>query len=374
VAAAALVVAALAGCGSSSKSSSTSTASTSPSAHQFSAAAQVKLRQAVQGYVGSGKFPGLVAAVSSPQGSFVYAAGESNVAMHAAMQANEYFRIGSITKTFTATVILQLAQQGKLSLNDPLSKYEPQIPNAASISIRELLNMTSGIRHGSSPLPNAQNPQKSLTSQQVIANTVKHAPLSAPGKAYNYSDTGYLILGEVASKVTGTEIGTLIQRQILAPLGLHHTVYAAGTTLPAPTAHGYKYAHGQAHDATNWNEAWAGSAGAMASTVGDLQAWAPALATGKGILSPGMQQQRLQTVSAGSGTSYGLGILGIGGYWGHDGEVAGYDSLVLYSPQTKTTIVALGTTSPLANVPAQPTLEALPYVAAALIKALPGAS
>jgi D-alanyl-D-alanine carboxypeptidase len=220
------VAAVAVGCGSSSKkSSSTSTANPTASSKQFSPAVQAKLRQAVQSYVGTGKFPGLVVGISSPEGSFLYAAGSSNLGTHAPLQVNQVFRIGSITKTFTATVILQLAQQGKLSLSDPLSKYEPQIPNASSITIRELLNMTSGIRHGSSPTPNAQNPQSSLSPQQVIANTTRHPLLFTPGTKYSYSDTGYLILGEVATKVTGTDIGTLIQHQILTPLGLHHTVY-----------------------------------------------------------------------------------------------------------------------------------------------------
>jgi D-alanyl-D-alanine carboxypeptidase len=362
---------AVVGCGSSKKSPSTATAGTTPSAHQFSPAIQAKLRQAVNGFVGTGKFPGLLVGISSPQGSFLYAAGYSNVATHAPLQANEVLRIGSITKTFTATVILQLAQQGKLSLNDPLSKYEPQIPNASSITIRELLNMTSGIRHGSSPFPSAQNPQKSLTPQQVIANTVKHPLLFAPGTKYSYSDTGYLILGEVATKVTATDIGTLIQRQILTPLGLHHTVYAPGPPLPSPTAHGYRYVHGQAQDTTSWNEGWAGSAGTMASTLADLEAWAPALATGKGILSPSMQQQRLQMVNTGQGISYGLGIAQITGFFGHDGEVVGYNATMLYSPQANATLVVMGNTSPLLNVPAQPTLETLPYVADALVKTLP---
>ena len=142
--------------------------------------------------------------------------------------------------------------------------------------------------------------------------------------------------------------------------------------MPAPAAHGYQLVHGQAFDATNFNQGWAGSAGAMVSTVGDMEAWAPVLATGKGILTPSMQQQRLQMVPQGTpGATYGLGILSITGYLGHDGEVNGYNSFVLYQPQAKIAIVALATTSPSIDVPPQPTLEVLPYVATALVRALP---
>lgn len=112
----------------------------------------------------------------------------------------------------------------------------------------------------------------------------------------------------------------------------------------------------------------------MASTVGDLATWARALLTGSGILSPSVQAQRLQMVNTGSGATYGLGILKITGFLGHNGEVAGYDSVALCSPQVKLTVVILGNTSPTLNEPPQRTLETLPYVATAVVKAIPGAS
>lgn len=365
--------AAIVGCGSSSKSSS-STTTASPAAKSFSPATQAKLRQAVQGFVGPGKFPGMVVAVLSPQGSFTYATGYSNLATHAPMSTSDVLRIGSITKTFTATVILQLVQQGKLSLNDALSKYEPQIPHASSITIRELLNHTSGLVHGGTGNSYFQHPQQSPSPQQVIASAVAKPLLSPPGKAYHYSDVGFLILGEVAQKVTGTDIGTLIQRQILTPLGLHHTAYAPGTSIPSPAAHGYTTRNGKQSDTINWDYAFAGSAGSMASTLSDLEIWAPALATGKGILSPAMQQQRLSgmVTVTGGGVTYGLGVFEVAGFLGHDGEVPGYNSVVLYSPQKQETAIVLGNTSPILNIPQQPNLESFPNMLTALSQALGG--
>lgn len=366
---------AIAGCGSSSKSSSSSATTTTatPPAKSFSPATQAKLRQAVQSFVGPGKFPGMVVAVLSPQGSFTYATGYSDLAGHTPMSTSNVLRIGSITKTFTATVILQLVQQGKLSLNDALSKYEPQIPHASSITIRELLNHTSGLQHGSPGKSYFQHPQQSPSPQQVIATTAAKPLLSPPGRAYHYSDVGYLILGEVAQKVTGTDIGTLIQRQILSPLGLHHTAYAPGTSIASPAAHGYVTQHGKQSDTTNWNYAYAGSAGSMASTLSDLEVWGPALATGNGILSPAMQRQRLSgmvNVTGAAGVTYGLGVFEVGGFLGHDGEVPGYNSVVLYSPQKKETAIVLGNTSPIVNIPAQPNLESFPNMLTALSQAL----
>jgi D-alanyl-D-alanine carboxypeptidase len=291
------------------------------------------------------------------------------------MSTGDVLRVGSITKTFTATVILQLAQQGKLSLNDALSKYEPQIPHASGITIRELLNHTSGLVHGGTGNSYFQHPQQSPSAQQVIANAVAKPLLSPPGKAYHYSDVGYLLLGEVAQKVTGTDIGTLIQRQILTPLGLHHTVYAPGTSIPSPAAHGYVTQKGKQSDTVNWDYAFGGSAGSMASTLSDLEIWAPALATGKGILSPAMQQQRLSgmvNVTGAPGVTYGLGVFEVGGFLGHDGEVPGYNSVVLYSPQKQETAIVLGNTSPIINIPQQPNLESFPNMLTALSQALGG--
>jgi CubicO group peptidase (beta-lactamase class C family) len=194
-------------------------ASTTFSANRFNPAVQASSASRFRVTCATGNSRVSWSAFSSPQGSFLYPAGYSNLTTHAPLQPQWFFRIGSVTKTFTATVTVQLVQQGKLSLNDSLSKYEPQIPNASKITIRELLNMTSGIRHGTSPTPNAQNPQESLTPQQVIANTTTRQLLFTPGTKYSYSDTGYLILGGVATKVRAPEGPPPVHRLAAAPPG-----------------------------------------------------------------------------------------------------------------------------------------------------------
>lgn len=257
-------------------------------------------------------------------------------------------------------MILQLVQQGKLSLDVKLSQFEPQIPNASNITIRELLNHTSGLQTNAPSVAKQvfSEPEKSWTPQQVIAADVALPPLSSPGAAYHYSDTGYVILGQIATKVMHTDIGRLIQRQVLAPLGLHHTAYAPGATIPSPSAHGYLLRKGRQIDTTNWSYSYASSAGSMASTLGDLKIYAPALATGDGLLGASTQQQRLSFVSTGApGLTYGLGILKAGDFLGHDGEVAGYTSIMLYAPALHVTIVVLGNTSPLLNRPPDPNGE-----------------
>jgi D-alanyl-D-alanine carboxypeptidase len=301
------------------------------------------------------KYPGLVVGIWGQRAAFVQAFGEGDLATHTPISTGDYLRIGSITKTFTATVILQLAQKGKLSLNDKLSQFESQIPHASSITIRELLNMTSGFVTNATSVAEQvlSHPRKPVTPQQAIAAAVAQPLLAAPGKAYNYSDAGYLLLGEVATKVTGSDIGTLIQRQVLAPLGLQHTVYAPETTIPSPNAHGYVFRSGRSVDTSPWSYAYSGSAGGMASTLGDLKVFAQALATGKGLLNSTTQTQRVSSMVATNvpGVSYGLGVFRVGSFLGHNGSVAGYDAVMLASPSQQMTIVILGNTSPIFNQP-----------------------
>jgi D-alanyl-D-alanine carboxypeptidase len=313
-------------------------------------------------------FPGMVVGIWAQGKAYVKAFGPADTSANTPMSLDDSFRIASITKTFTATVILQLAQQGKLALTDPLSKYEPQIPNASKITIRELLNHTSGLQTNSPKIIRqfVQHPMTPISPQQVIAADVALPPLSPPGKAFHYSDSGFAILGEVAQKVTGEPIGTLIERQILNPVGLHHTAYPPGGTMPSPFAHGYFVRKGgQKVDTSGWDFSYTSSAGSMTSTIGDLYMWAPVLATGKGILSPATQRQRLSSpVNAGApGFSYGLGIAEIGDFLGHDGEVNGYNSIMLYSPTEHVTLVALGNTSPSLNKPSDPLGETIVLVA-----------
>lgn len=350
-----VVVLALAGCGGGSSHSSVTTG-----------AVDAQMRRAAQSFMTAHRFPGLAVGVWWPRGTFVQGLGIADAASGTPMSPGDYFRIGSITKTFTATVILQLVQQGKLSLSDPLSKFEPQIPHSSQITIRELLNHTSGLRTGNGAVTREaiQHPQTPVPARREIAATVRQPLLSPPGQTYHYSDVGYEILGEVAAKVTHTALGTLIQRQVIAPLGLSHTAYAPNPPVPPPAAHGYLLRAGRQLDTSGWSYAYTSSAGSMVSTVGDLKTYAAALATGSGLLSPATQQERMTFVPTNiPGVSYGLGILEIGPFLGHDGEVTGYNSIMLYSPAQRITVVVLGSTSPTLNQPADPNGEVVQLAA-----------
>jgi D-alanyl-D-alanine carboxypeptidase len=345
------------GCSSSSSSGPSSSATTAPGTPSFSPQVSQQLQTVVSAVQQQYQIPGIVAAVSVPgQGSWVVASGQASLSPSQPVTTSSPFWIGSITKTFTGTVILQLVQQGKLSLTSPISQWEPSVQNASSITVQMLLNMTSGIFDEGGPGSQlAANPSATYTPQQIVDLAVAHGPAQPPGQFY-YSDTNYAILGIIAQDVTGQPIENLISSQLLGPLHLTHTSYPTATpTGPsAPLGNGYVVGQGQAVPGPTVNPTALGAAGAMISTVGDLEIWAKALATGS-LLSPATQQQRLQFVptgivfpplpgtgiSTGLAVQYGLGISSWGGLLGHNGQADAYTSDMLYLPAKNATVVVL---------------------------------
>lgn len=299
----------------------------------------------MRGVMAQSLYPGVVVGIWAPgRGTWVRAFGKARVP-RPALRLSNTLRIGSVTKTFTATLVLQLVQEGRLTLDTPLSTFEPWVPNAEAITIEQLLNHTSGLPDSSpSILPAlASDPTQHFDVRKLIAEAV--AQPSFEQGTFHYSDTGYLLLGLIAEKVSGRSLAEELERRILQPLGLRRTSFAPGQAVPGPAAHGYVY-QPQRTDVTHWNASWQWAAGAMVSTLGNLRRWARALAGGA-LLSPELQRERRRWVPTGlEGISYGLGLAKFGAFLGHDGEVPGYESMMVYSPQLKATVVAIGTTSP----------------------------
>ena len=133
------------------------------------------------------------------EGTWKAALGTGDLASGTPMRLDDHFRIASITKTFTATVILQLVNEGKLRLDDPVAKYEPEVPNGGNVTIRELLNMTSGLYSYDEDKgfneTNDAEPGKVLDPKELLAIAFQHQPYFAPGKGYHYSNTNYILLG-----------------------------------------------------------------------------------------------------------------------------------------------------------------------------------
>jgi D-alanyl-D-alanine carboxypeptidase len=292
--------------------------------------------------------PGMVVGIWAPgRGTYVRAFGTANAARGRRLRVTDRFKIGSITKTFTASIVLQLAQEGKLSLDDPLSKWKPSIRSAAGITVRQLLNHTSGLPNYAPSLDRQvrRNPFRRLTHAQIIDPALRQP--YTPNGIFNYSNINYFLLGEIAQMVTKKPLATLLRRRIFRRFRLRHTAFVPGSVLPSPFAHGYQFPGGHRIDVTRWPTWYGWAAGSIVSTLGDLKRWARIVATGRGLLSPAMQQQRLTFVPTGAtGIGYGLGIFQYGAFLGHDGAVYGYDSTMLYSPTLRSTFVLLGTSEP----------------------------
>ncbi|MFD0531529.1 serine hydrolase domain-containing protein [Kitasatospora arboriphila] len=285
------------------------------------------------------------------------------------IQPTDHFRIGSQTKPFTAAVVLQLVDEGRVSLDAPIETYLPGVVDGNgyhgdTITVRQLLQHTSGIPANDPPNPQA-SPDGTYTLAALVRDGLGHPPASAPGTAFAYSNTNYEILGLLIERITGLSVRQAITTRIIEPLGLAGTSFpAAGDrTVPAPAVHGY---HGIRIGALNlWTDLGTAlepsiysTSGAMISTLQDVTAFDRALVGGR-LLSPATLAEMKKTVTVGGGLSYGLGVaahtLPCGGTaWGHDGIVNGYYSETLVTADGRHASVVtnahLATNAPIAQM------------------------
>ncbi|WKD33392.1 serine hydrolase domain-containing protein [Streptomyces xanthophaeus] len=314
---------------------------------QLTPAVTRRLDAAIKNVLAEAKIPGVIVAVSAPgKGDYVRSFGIADKATGAPMTPNLNMRIGSVTKTFTVTALLELVDQGKVGLDDPIGKYIAGVPNGDRITLRELAGMRSGLFNYSADedfyKAFTSNPDRPFTPQELLAYSFRHPVLFEPNAKFYYCNTNLILLGLVVEKVSGVPLDRFIDREVVVPAGLKHTVFPTGPEFPSPHAHGYtnQTASGKVEDATDWNPSWGWAAGAMISDLPDMRSWAKTLATGT-LLTPATQAQRLDVVDALPGTGYGLGIFNVQGWIGHNGSLPGYGSLVLYLPESKATLVVL---------------------------------
>lgn len=302
--------------------------------------------------------PGLIVSVQTPDGdSWQAALGVSDAVTRASMDIADHMRIGSITKSLTATVILQLAQEGRLRLDDPLAPYFPGVQTNRA-TIRQALQLTSGIAdYTTEAFLNAlaDEPQRVWAPAELVGLVAAEPPMFAAGRSWYYSNTNYVLLGMLAEQVTGQPLGQLITDRIFTPLGMTGCSFpdAADNRIPAPSSRGYMLSTiwdrpptppaplPALVDVTDANPSWAAGAGQAICTVTDLVVWARALATGQ-LLDPDMQAQRLTWYPTGDPhAKYGLGIVDINGLVGHNGEISGFMSQAARRESDGTVIVVL---------------------------------
>ncbi len=292
--------------------------------------------------------PGAIVGVWQPgRKAYVRTFGVRNATTRAPMRRDLHMRIGSETKTFTVTALLQLAEQGRIALEDPIAKYVPGVPNGDAITLRQLASMRSGLANYTETRAFEDalhaDPFRVWTPPELLGLAFARPTLSAPGGRLHYSNTNTILLGLVIEQVSGEPLGEYIERHVTRPLGMTRTSFPTTPALPAPHARGYANdtADRRTVDATNWDPSWTWSAGQMVSTLDDLRTWVPRLVTGRGLLSAETQRIRLASVSSGGALAYGIGLLNVRGWIGHNGSLPGYQTLALHRPETRTTIVAL---------------------------------
>ncbi|WP_253949241.1 serine hydrolase [Mangrovicoccus sp. HB161399] len=278
--------------------------------------------------------PGIIAGVQTAEGRWSAAAGLADPDAGTPMEAGMHTRIGSVTKTFTGTLLMQLAERGDLSLDDTIGSYVEDIPNGDAITLRQLADMTSGLANYTLTdtfwQAFAADPQRVYTPQELLGYAVPASPIFEPGGRFDYSNTNTVLLGLVIEKVTGAPVGDAMRSMIIGPLGLQDTIWPeASPDLPEPYARGFTLQGDDIPpedpaDATFWNPSWGWTAGEMISTLDDLLAYGHALATGQGLLGEAAQAERLASFPEAGG--YGIGFGCIGGWLGHTGELPGYNT------------------------------------------------
>jgi D-alanyl-D-alanine carboxypeptidase len=298
-------------------------------------AAAPKLQQALDDVVDAG-VPGAILLVRNASGTVRLTSGYADVARKTPIRPGDRFRVGSLTKTFVAAVVLQLEAEQKLSLDDSVARWLPGLlPNGSRITIRRLLDMKAGLYD----YPNDPRVEGDFTSGnwgrrwqpgQLVRIAVSHGSLFAPGAGWAYCNTCYIVAGLIVEKATGNSIGEELRRRIFLPLGLRQTTFDTERRIAGAHVHGYVRNGKQLQDTTSLTPSWAWAAGAIVSTVDDVATFYRALLEGRVLARPQLAEMKA-TVAAYSATArYGLGIARFpspcGPLWGNGGDFVGYNS------------------------------------------------
>ena len=300
--------------------------------------------------------------------------GVAEIATKRAMAAGDSYRIASLTKTYVATVVLQLAGEGKLRLTDTVERWLPGlVPKGNKITVHQLLNHTSGL-YDHERDPQVLKPYLSgnlgyyWSPLRLVKLAVTRKARFAPGasKISSYSSTNYLVLGLIVERVTGNPLGVELKRRIFQPLRLTRTTYPTKQTqLPSPYAHGYFLLGGKPPlvDLSAFSPSLSGPAGAIVSNVDDVAGFYRALFAGR-LLKPKLLKAMMKTIPGGPDSDlkqregYGLERFptSCGAAWGHSGSFPGYKNYALSSADGKRQIVLMVNIDPTAEPEAARTL------------------
>lgn len=286
--------------------------------------------------------------------SSAYASGSILLNETKPVSADNVYGVGSISKTFVATTLLQLQEEGRLKLDEPIGGFFPKYLRWKNRTIRELLNMSSGIPNFTeSPVfasLDKTNPQAQISSQDLMDMAYAMPDYFEPGQGWHYSNTNYYLLGVIIEKITGQALSAVYEERFFKPLHLRHTFYSDSFYQAAILAN-MAHAYANRKDVTDFNAALYGPAGAMIMDSQDLIAWTQALFSPGIVLNQGSLQELMTTLPIPPsppkplGARYGLGIYSVetkeeGRLWYYTGVIDGYTSLLLWVPKKNEIIVA----------------------------------
>lgn len=325
--------------------------------------------------------PGAAMLLRTPEGEFVLTYGVRGLDDPTPVTIDDHIRIGSNTKTWTGTAILQMVQEGKIALDDPVSKYRPDVPNGDNITIEQLLNMRSGLYNYTTTFVLNEaldsQPARAWQPDELLAIAYAIPPYFVPGVDFHYSNTNTVLLGLIAEQIDGKPLETILKDRFFDPLGMRETLLPAkdSSAIPEPHPRGYMYTDNvmtiassaipgdlqvaarngtlKAVDQTDANPSWGWAAGAGISTAGDLATWVEAMTTGK-VLDTAVQELRMNSLRPQSadnpqGALYGLGIAQFGPLYGHTGELPGFNTFMGSDPVDGVTLIVWTNLAPAAD-------------------------
>lgn len=323
------------------------------------------LRRALDAVTGAG-FTGIQVRVHDDHGDWTGSAGAQRLGRPAKPPVNGRFRIGSTTKTFTAVVVLQLVAEGRIGLDDPAARHLPGLGLDPRITVRMLLQHTSGIFNVTGEYQADGTVEPGITwsgkawvenrfhtyhPEDLVRLALSHPARFEPGTNWSYSNTNYVVARLLIEKVTGRPYADQMRRRILQPLGLQGTVApGTATEIPGPHAHSYyRYETGgtwKTIDVTSQNPSWISSAGEMISTTRDLHTFFAALLSGRLLPGP-LLGEMLEPDPRSGGYGYGLGMMRLdtgpdcsGVVLNHNGSVQGAAALMYSTPDGSRTLEA----------------------------------
>ncbi|TGY89575.1 serine hydrolase [Marinicauda algicola] len=274
------------------------------------------------------------------------ARGEGDIQSHSQLHPNSVFRIGSVTKQFTAAAVLTLVEDGRVGLDDPLSRYLSDYPNGDQITLRHLLNHTAGVRNFNNLPEYIDGIERDLTTSEIISLFRDESLVFLPGESWAYSNSGYVLLGAVIESVTGLAWHEYMAQRFFRPLGMSHTGYGHDPQFAALQVRGYRYDEDTVAPMLPMSMTQPHAAGALVSNVDDLLIWTRALHEGRILRSQSYQMMAVpEGAAAVEGVRYGFGLYEISirqqRALRHGGRIFGFIASLTYLPGPDITVVVL---------------------------------